>query len=203
MIKAGFTLEKFLLQKHLRQWLNLPWLPWGNIPHIQDRLYHGIIKGGVSLYHWPLVWLVWNQLYDNWLFCFYLQNRLIQTSKTGGQQYSDTSPFSIHWLYICSTAQGSQGKYSHSHCHINEGIFESDIVNVKPYFHWPTLLAKPSTVLVMKMPALLALATLGDITQTEKILKVHLHYATFVGDNARDSDMCLYLPWPPWVTWHW
>jgi hypothetical protein len=28
-------------------------------------------------------------------FCFYLQNRLIQTSQTGGQLYSDTSPFSI------------------------------------------------------------------------------------------------------------
>jgi hypothetical protein len=27
-------------------------------------------------------------------FCFYLQNRLIQTSQTGGQQYSHTSPFS-------------------------------------------------------------------------------------------------------------
>jgi hypothetical protein len=30
-------------------------------------------------------------------FCFYLQNRLIQTCQTGGQQYSDTSPFSIPW----------------------------------------------------------------------------------------------------------
>jgi hypothetical protein len=29
------------------------------------------------------------------MFCFYLQNWLIQTSKTGGQWYSDTSPFSI------------------------------------------------------------------------------------------------------------
>ncbi len=28
-------------------------------------------------------------------FCFYLQNRLFQTSQTGGQWYSDTSPFSI------------------------------------------------------------------------------------------------------------
>jgi hypothetical protein len=28
-------------------------------------------------------------------FCFYLQNRLIQTTQTGGQWYSDTSPFSI------------------------------------------------------------------------------------------------------------
>ncbi len=31
-------------------------------------------------------------------FYFYLQNRLIQTSQTGGQQYSDTSPFSIPWI---------------------------------------------------------------------------------------------------------
>jgi hypothetical protein len=31
-------------------------------------------------------------------FCFYLQNRLIQTSQTGGQWYSDTSPLSIPWL---------------------------------------------------------------------------------------------------------
>ncbi len=29
--------------------------------------------------------------------CFYLQNRLIQTSQTGGQRYSDTSPFSFPW----------------------------------------------------------------------------------------------------------
>ncbi len=31
-------------------------------------------------------------------FRFYLQNRLIQTSQTGGQQYSDTSPFSIPYF---------------------------------------------------------------------------------------------------------
>jgi hypothetical protein len=31
-------------------------------------------------------------------FCFYLQNKLIQTGQTGGQQYSDTSPFSIPWF---------------------------------------------------------------------------------------------------------
>jgi hypothetical protein len=31
------------------------------------------------------------------IFCCYLQNRLIQTSQTGGQWYSDTSPFSIPW----------------------------------------------------------------------------------------------------------
>ncbi len=31
-------------------------------------------------------------------FCFYLQNILIQTSQTGGQRYSDTSPLSIPCL---------------------------------------------------------------------------------------------------------
>jgi hypothetical protein len=36
-------------------------------------------------------------------FCFYLQNRLIQTSQTGGQRYSDTSPFSIPWWKFYST----------------------------------------------------------------------------------------------------
>jgi hypothetical protein len=30
--------------------------------------------------------------------CFYLQNRLILTSQTGGQWYSDASPFSIPGL---------------------------------------------------------------------------------------------------------
>jgi len=33
-------------------------------------------------------------------FCFYLQNRLIQTNQTGGQWYSDTSPLSIPWFMI-------------------------------------------------------------------------------------------------------
>jgi hypothetical protein len=31
-------------------------------------------------------------------FCFYLQNRQIQTRQTGGQWYSDTFPFSIPWF---------------------------------------------------------------------------------------------------------
>ena len=35
-------------------------------------------------------------------FCLYLLNRLIQTSQRGGQQYSDTSPFSIPcWMSLC------------------------------------------------------------------------------------------------------
>ncbi len=37
-------------------------------------------------------------LYDNWQFCFYLKNILIQTSQAGDQWYNDTSPFSIPWI---------------------------------------------------------------------------------------------------------
>ncbi len=62
-------------------------------------LLQGILKGEVSLYHWPPVWLIWNQLYEQLtIFVFYFQNRLIQTSQTGGQWYSDTSPFSFPCL---------------------------------------------------------------------------------------------------------
>jgi hypothetical protein len=39
-------------------------------------------------------------------FCFYLQTILIQTSQTGGQCYSDTSPFSIPELTYLSTKIG-------------------------------------------------------------------------------------------------
>jgi hypothetical protein len=38
-------------------------------------------------------------------FCFYLQNRLIQTVQTGGQLYSDTFLFSVPW----SNALGDGG----------------------------------------------------------------------------------------------
>jgi len=40
-------------------------------------------------------------------FCFYLQNRQIQTSQTGGQWYSDTSPFSIPWWLLFLNDCGS------------------------------------------------------------------------------------------------
>ncbi len=54
----------------------------------------GILKGEASLYHWAPVWLgISCMTTDN--FCFNLQNRPIQTSQTGGQWYSDPSPFSI------------------------------------------------------------------------------------------------------------
>jgi hypothetical protein len=40
-------------------------------------------------------------------FSFYLQNRLIKTGQTGGQWYSDTSPFSIPWFQKLGTGKES------------------------------------------------------------------------------------------------
>ncbi len=67
-------------------------------------LGQGILKGEVSLYHWPPVWLVWNSL-----FCKYCQLSYswFQTRQTGGQQYSDTSPFSIPCLGCCAPLRAS------------------------------------------------------------------------------------------------
>ncbi len=66
-----------------------------------DCFYQWILKGEVSLYRWPRVGQVWNQLYENWqFFCFNLLNRLIQTSQTGGQWYSDTSSLVFTGFYF-------------------------------------------------------------------------------------------------------
>ncbi len=62
-------------------------------------------------------------------FYFYLQNRLIQTSQAGGQQYSDTSPFSNLWMEAGRKAarihnKGGGGSYT------SNKMYES-IVNIK------------------------------------------------------------------------
>ncbi len=46
-------------------------------------------------------------------FCVYLQNRLIQTSQTGGQQYSDTSLLSIPCssLFVCRVSDDEEKSF--------------------------------------------------------------------------------------------
>jgi hypothetical protein len=58
----------------------------------------GILKGEVSLYRrWLPVWLVWNQLFDNWqfLFLFAKQTNPNQSNKRSMVQWC--FPFSIPW----------------------------------------------------------------------------------------------------------
>ncbi len=49
----------------------------------------GILKGEVSLYHWPPVWLVWNQLCDKWqlLFLFAKQTNPNQSNRRSMVQW--------------------------------------------------------------------------------------------------------------------
>ncbi len=82
--KKGKTVKSFQLKKERKKWQEWIWdwgprhiiltskafsLNWGHKPLSQVvKCHQGILKGEVSLYCWPPVWLVWNQLYDNWQF---------------------------------------------------------------------------------------------------------------------------------------
>jgi hypothetical protein len=55
-------------------------------------------------------------------FCFYLQNRLIQTSQTGGHWYSDSSPFSIPWLRVQVQPQLARGETNNKESLFKPGV---------------------------------------------------------------------------------
>jgi hypothetical protein len=98
-----------------------------------------ILKGEVSLYHLPPVWLVWNQMYENcqFLFLFEKQTSPNQSNRRSTVQWyfpplvfpawphaTDTtismdklrlSPVSCRpprHIYLCRVTQGGQGKIS-------------------------------------------------------------------------------------------
>ncbi len=66
--------------------------PWNHSGNTKGWKYHSTVD---LLFDWFGISCMTT---DN--FCFYLQNRLIQTSQTGGQWYSDTSPFSIPCIIL-------------------------------------------------------------------------------------------------------
>jgi hypothetical protein len=70
---------------------NICWQSWGR--EYYRGTYHCTID---LLFDWFGISCMTT---DN--FCHYLQNRLIQKSQTGGQWYTDTSPFRIPWLGLC------------------------------------------------------------------------------------------------------
>ncbi len=53
-------------------------------------------------------------------FCFYFQNRLIQSSQTGGQWYSDTSPFDIPRHSALQYLVPHNGECRYAECHYAE-----------------------------------------------------------------------------------
>jgi hypothetical protein len=59
--------------------------------------------------------------------CFYLQNRLIHTSQTGGQWYSDTSPFSISCFKSIACSDNIDKKKPGAITTITAVIYESKV----------------------------------------------------------------------------
>ncbi len=57
----------------------------------------GILHREVSLYHWPPVWLVWNQLYDNWQFLFLFAKWTDPNQSNRRSMVHGYFPFSIPW----------------------------------------------------------------------------------------------------------
>jgi len=89
-------------------------------------------------------------------FCFYLQNRQIQTSQAG-QQDSDTSPFSIPWLSMLSN-EGKKGFYKKnfnrsatgsSPTQSKEGSQETRTVHQQRQRRWSILTSREIEFIVM------------------------------------------------------
>ncbi len=94
-------------------------------------------------------------------FCFYLQNRLIQTSQTGGQWYSDTSPC-IKYKLSCPEEAQLDSTIVTKHRYL-------EIVKLRPHLHEQSLLRtlrqKCQQQRHAAVSTALALANLGEVAQ--------------------------------------
>ncbi len=67
-----------------------------------NDLVQGILNDKVSLYRWPPVWLVWNQLYDDWNFLF------LFTKLTNSNQSNRRSTLKRYFSFVwCMQPFGS------------------------------------------------------------------------------------------------
>ncbi len=55
---------------YLFSWQPYSWQKSTSSQSCLNKVGQGILKGEVSLYCWPPVRLIWNQLYDNWQLLF-------------------------------------------------------------------------------------------------------------------------------------
>jgi hypothetical protein len=79
-------------------------------------------------------------------FCDHLQNSLIQTSQTGGQWYSDTSPFSIPWFVLLQKLNGKKEIFKNPfNVHLNflveSGLIFKNFLKtiLRPFKGWAAL----------------------------------------------------------------
>jgi len=103
------------------QHLPLAWKKIKKLTIYFQQFRQGILKGEVSLYHWPSVWPVWNQLYDNrqFLFLFAKQTNPNQVNRrSNGTVILPPLVFPFYHLSSCSKATFCKA-YIISFCLIN------------------------------------------------------------------------------------
>ncbi len=128
--QARVTFYSFLCSVSL-YWMSLCWASLCRASrHL--KINQGILKGTVSLYRWPPVWLVWNQLHDNWhfLFLFAKQTYLSQSNRRSTVQWY--SSFSIPWMiFRCHDTQHNEIQ----HKDIQHNNIEHNNNGVSPKIH--------------------------------------------------------------------
>ncbi len=81
-----------------------------------DITGQGILKEEVSLYHWPPVWLVWNQLYEYWQFLFLFAKLTNPNQSNRRSMVQWYFPFSIPCTGIQNGVAGyGHGSLNHRH----------------------------------------------------------------------------------------
>ncbi len=71
-------------------------------------------QGILTLYHWPPVWLTWNQLYDNWQFLFLFAK---QTNPNQSKQEVNGTVILPPLLFPAQTHIHTHTPYFNSHTH--------------------------------------------------------------------------------------
>ncbi len=74
---------------------------WTDCWVFPNWLGQGTLEGEVSLYCWPPVWLVWNQLYDCWHFSFLFAKQANPNRSNRRSTIQWYFPFSVPWLGLC------------------------------------------------------------------------------------------------------
>ncbi len=111
------------------------------IENTRQGFGQGTLKGEVSLYCWPPVWLVWNQLYDNWQFLFLFAKQVNPNRRSTVQRYFPALAYLDSLVAAtkkqeksikCHAIQGAKLRKGSSHRHLKNkcvGVVTEDIFN--------------------------------------------------------------------------
>jgi hypothetical protein len=113
-----------------------------------EPVCQGILKGDVSLNHWPPVWLVWNQLYDNWqlLFLFAKQTNPNESNRRSMGQWYFPFYYSLTFFHLFKHTR------THTHTHTHAHAYKLKHKHTHTHTHTHTHSKMPHTHTHSKMP---------------------------------------------------